>query len=146
MGRRAVIILTEPRNRPASLPEGVIAFDYAPFSVLFPRAAAVVHHGGIGTSGLAMQAGRPMLVVPFAHDQPDTAERLARLGIARTIPSRRYRPARVVAEPGRVLDDPGYSRRASEVGVQVRREDGVRFACDALERLLQAGRPADPGI
>jgi rhamnosyltransferase subunit B len=146
MGRRAVIILTEARNRPASLPDGVVAFDYAPFSALFPRAAAVVHHGGIGTSGLAMQAGRPMLVVPFAHDQPDTAERLARLGIARTIPSRRYRPDRVVAELGRILDDPGYSRRASEVAEHVRGEDGVRVACDALERLLQTGRPAYPGI
>ena len=61
-----------------------------PFSQLFPRAAAVVHAGGIGTTGLAMRAGRPMLVVPFAHDQPDNAERLRRLGVARTIPGPRY--------------------------------------------------------
>ena len=78
-----------------SLPEGIVAFDYAPFSELFPRAAAVVHAGGIGTTGLAMHAGRPMLVVPHAHDQPDNAHRLARLGIARVLWPRRYTPARV---------------------------------------------------
>ncbi|MFI5386512.1 MAG: glycosyltransferase [Fimbriimonadales bacterium] len=140
LGRRAVLILKDPRNRPASLPEGVVAFDYAPFAKLFPRAAVVVHHGGIGTTGLAMQAGRPMLIVPSAHDQPDNAERLTRLGIARTIPHARYAPARVLTELRRLLDDPAYSERASQVGRQIRQEDGVRFSCDALDELLQSGR------
>ncbi len=80
LGRRAVLILKDPRNRLPTLPEGVAAFDYAPFSELFPRAAAIVHHGGIGTTGLAMRSGRPMLVMPCAWDQPDNAERVARLG------------------------------------------------------------------
>jgi UDP:flavonoid glycosyltransferase YjiC (YdhE family) len=141
LGRRAVLILHEPRNRPRDLPEGVAAFDYAPFSELFPRAAAVVHHGGIGTTGLALRSGRPMLVMPCAWDQPDNAERAARLGVARTLARRRYTPARVAAELRRLLDDPSYSRRASEVGEQVRQEDGVRAACDALERLLVTACP-----
>jgi UDP:flavonoid glycosyltransferase YjiC (YdhE family) len=137
LGRRAVLILMNSRNRPPSLPEGVVAFDYAPFSELFPRAASVVHHGGIGTTGLAMRAGCPMLVMPCAWDQPDNAERAARLGIARAIPRRRYTPARVATELHRLLDDPAYARRASAVGAQVRQEDGVQVACDALTELLQ---------
>ncbi len=137
LGRRAVIIVGKSRrDRPASVPDGVAVFDYAPFSELFPRAAAVVHAGGIGTSGLAMRSGRPMLVVPHAHDQPENAQRLARLGIARTLSPRRYTPARVAAELTRLLDDPAFSRRAAEVGENVRQEDGVRAACDALEALL----------
>ena len=142
LGRRAVLILKDGRNRPATLPEGVVAFDYVPFSLLFPRASVVVHHGGVGTCGLAMQAGRPSLVVPYAHDQPDNAERLARMGIARTVTRRRYTPARVLSELRRLLDDPSYSQRASEVGWQIRQEDGVRLACDALEGLLRSGRSA----
>lgn len=138
LGRRAVLILMYPRNRPPSLPDGVVAFDYAPFSELFLRAAAVVHHGGIGTTGLAMRAGRPTLVMPCAWDQPDNAERAARLGIARTIPRHRYTPARVAAELHRLLDDPAYARRASALGAQVRQEDGVQVACDALSGLLPA--------
>jgi UDP:flavonoid glycosyltransferase YjiC (YdhE family) len=143
LGRRAVLILGKnPRNRLPSLPEGVVACEYAPFSELFPRAAVIVHPGGIGTTGLAMRSGRPMLVMPYAHDHPDNAERVTRLGIARTIPPRRYAPARVAAELRQLLDNPAYTRRAQEVGEQVRREDGVRAACDALEGLLQAARPA----
>ena len=55
LGRRAVLLVgKDPRNRPATLPDGIVAFDYAPFSELFPRAAAIVHQGGIGTTAQAM--------------------------------------------------------------------------------------------
>jgi UDP:flavonoid glycosyltransferase YjiC (YdhE family) len=137
LGRRAVLILKNSENRPAALPEGVVAFDYVRFSAIFPRAAAIVHHGGIGTTGLAMRAGRPMLVMPCAWDQPDHAARVARLGIARLISRRRYAPARVAAELRRLLDDPSYAERASQIGEQVRQENGVEAACDALELLLE---------
>jgi len=137
LGRRAVLMLKDARNRLPTLPDGVAEFDYAPFSELFPRAAVIVHHGGIGTTGLAMRSGRPMLVMPCAWDQPDHAERVTRLGIARTIPRNRYTPDRVAAELRELLDNPAYLQRASEVGEQVRKEDGVRAACDALEALLQ---------
>jgi rhamnosyltransferase subunit B len=142
LGRRAVLLVgKETCNRPASLPDGVVAFDYAPFSELFPRAAAVVHQGGIGTTAQAMRSGRPVLVIPYAFDQPDNAERATRLGIARTISRRRYSPARAAAELGHLLGNPAYSERASEVGEQIRREDGVRAACDALEELLRTSYP-----
>jgi UDP:flavonoid glycosyltransferase YjiC (YdhE family) len=138
LGRRAIIIIGKnARHRPASLPDGVIACDYAPFSELFPRAAVIVHAGGVGTTGLAMQSGRPTLVVPYAHDQPDNAERVARLGIARTVPAWHYTPNRAAAELRHLLDSPMYGQRASEVGRKIQQEDGVRAACDALERLLQ---------
>jgi len=138
LGRRAVLIAGQnPRNRPATLPSSMIACAYAPFSQLFPRAAVVVHHGGIGTTGLAMRSGRPMLVVPFAHDNPDNAERVTRLGIARTLPRGRCTAAGLASELSRLLDEPAYAQRASQVGAQIRQEDGVQVACDALEKLLQ---------
>jgi rhamnosyltransferase subunit B len=146
LGRRAVLILQDPRNRPSTLPEGVEAYDYAPFWKLFPRAAAIVHHGGIGTTGLAMRAGRPMLVMPCAWDQPDNAERAARLGISCTIARHRYTPGHLARELRRLLDDPAYARRAAEVGTQVRQEDGVRVACDTLGELLRAGRSVPEGV
>jgi UDP:flavonoid glycosyltransferase YjiC (YdhE family) len=87
-----------------------------------------------------------MLVMPYAHDQPDNAERVTRLGIARTIARQRYTPARAAAELRHLLDNPVYSHRASAVGEQVRQEDGVRAACDALTGLLPAARPAEVGL
>ena len=59
LGRRAVLLIgDDPRNRPSSLPNGIAAFNYAPFSALFPRAEAIVHQGGVGTTGQAMRSGR----------------------------------------------------------------------------------------
>jgi UDP:flavonoid glycosyltransferase YjiC (YdhE family) len=135
--RRAVIIVGKNAHRPAPLPDGVIACDYAPFSELFPRAAAIVHAGGIGTTALAMRSGRPMLVVPYAHDQFDNAARVERLGVARTITRRRFTPSRVAAELRQLLDDPMYTERTLKIGEPLRQEDGVRAACDALEALLE---------
>ena len=106
LGRRAVLIVgNNTEHRPASLPAGVVACAYAPFAELFPRAAAIVHAGGIGTTALAMRSGRPMLVMPCAHDQFDNAARVTRLGIARTISRRRYSPTRIAAELRQLLDD-----------------------------------------
>jgi UDP:flavonoid glycosyltransferase YjiC (YdhE family) len=77
-----------------------------------------------------------MLIMPCSWDQPDNAARVTRLGIARTIQPRRYTPDRVAAELHHLLDDPSYLHRASDVAAQMRGEDGVRAACDALEALF----------
>ncbi|HSF31110.1 MAG TPA: nucleotide disphospho-sugar-binding domain-containing protein [Candidatus Tectomicrobia bacterium] len=114
----------------------VVTASYAPFSELFPRAAAIVHHGGIGTTALALQAGRPMLVVPDSYAQPDTAARVTRLGVARTIPRQAYTGAAAAVELLRLLNDPGYAMRAAMAGHQVRAEDGVGAACNAIEERL----------
>lgn len=135
LGRRAVLILNDPRNRPPSLPDGVAAFDYAPFAQLFPRAAAIVHHGGIGTTGLAMRSGRPMLIMPCAWDQPDNADRASRLGISRTVPRHRYTSARAAFELRNLLENPAYAQRAKEVATLMRLENGVQTACSAIERI-----------
>jgi len=143
LGRRAVLLVgDDSRNRPPSLPDGVAVFDYAPFSALFPRAAAIIHQGGVGTTGQALRSGRPMLVMPYAFDQPDNADRVARLGVARIITRRRYSAGRAAGELRRLLGDPAYARRAEEVGRLVREEDGIGVACDALEALLLTSRPA----
>ena len=78
-----------------------------------------------------------MLVVPNAWDQPDNAERVVRLGIARTVSKRRFTPDRAAAELKQLFDNAAYSQRASDVGEQVRKEDGEAVACDALENLIR---------
>jgi UDP:flavonoid glycosyltransferase YjiC (YdhE family) len=132
LGRRAVLLAKDPRAVPSELPKGIVAVDYAPFSRLFPRAAALVHHGGIGTLGAAMRAGRPSLIMPCAWDQPDNADRATRLGIARTIARNRYDPRRAAAELRLLLEDPAYAQKASELAAKVCQEDGVSTACDAI--------------
>jgi UDP:flavonoid glycosyltransferase YjiC (YdhE family) len=134
--RRAVLVVKEPRNRPSKLPDGVITVDYAPFTQLFPRVAAIVHHGGIGTTGLAMHAGRPMLVVPHSWDQPDNADRVVRLGMARALWPRQYTPERAARELRKLLDNASYAERAARIAEMMRDEHGTTTACNALEKLL----------
>lgn len=142
LGTRAVMLVgSHPENRPdGPIPDGVLLEAFAPHAELFPRAAAIVHQGGAGTLHQGLRSGRPTLVVPFAHDQPDNAWRVERLDVSRTLRPRRYAARRVEAELRRLLEDGGYAARAEEVGRRVREEDGVRAACDAIEATLAAPR------
>ena len=80
-GVRAVLLVgTDARNVPQTQSASLCVARYAPYSKLFPRASLIVHQGGVGTTAQAMQAGRPMLVMPYSHDQPDNARRMRRLG------------------------------------------------------------------
>jgi rhamnosyltransferase subunit B len=135
---RAVLVVgTDPQNFQAEpLPAGALAVPYAPYGGLFPRARAIIHHGGIGTTAQALRAGHPMLVVPHAYDQPDNASRVVNLGVARTLFPRHYVATRVVTELQALLAEPTYARRAAEVGRMVQAEAGDQQACDALEAYL----------
>jgi UDP:flavonoid glycosyltransferase YjiC (YdhE family) len=116
------------------LPPTMIAVDRAPHSLLFPRASAVVQQCGIGTLAQSLRSGRPMLAVPYAHDQPDNAWRAAQLGITKTIYPRRYRGATVAGALRELLSNPSYADAAARVASEVRSESGAIGACDAIER------------
>jgi len=136
LGVRAVLLTGGfAANRPARVPDGVLLVDRAPHQLLFPRARAVVHQGGAGTTAQALRAGCPMLVVPHSHDQPDNAWRVARLGVARTLYPKRYTAARAASELQRLLDDPSYAARAREAAVIVAAERGAHAAADAIQEL-----------
>jgi MGT family glycosyltransferase len=141
LGARAVLLIGDARNMPKEpLPDGVVAFDYAPYGELLPRASVIVHQGGVGTTAQSLRAGKPMLVMPYNHDQPDNAARIARLGVGRTLTRNRYEGARVVAELKELLDNPRYAQRAAEIGVKIRSENGARVACEEIERQLSGVR------
>lgn len=137
-GLRAVLLVgMHDGHRPEIRRHGdVCVADWAPHSELFARASVVVHQGGAGTLHTALRAGRPMLVVPFAHDQGDNAVRAARLGVARLEFPTRYRRRQVAEHLRALVDQPGYSAHASDVGGRVRAEDGAIAACHALESLV----------
>jgi UDP:flavonoid glycosyltransferase YjiC (YdhE family) len=135
LGCRAVLLIGSNSFK-EPLPPGIVAFPYAPFSAILPRASVIVHQGGIGTGAQALAAGRPMLVVPFAFDQPDNAARLQRLGVARTIQRKHYTAQRAHSELQSLLTEPAYAATAAEVAHKIAQEDGVRTASDAIESHL----------
>ena len=140
LGRRAVLLAGDNAGELAHLnsPQ-VFVCPYAPHSLLFPRAAAIVHHGGIGTLAQALRSGRPQLIVPHFADQPDNAARAERLGVARVASPGRYRAATVSRDLGRLLGDGRYLARAQQAAASLAAEDGAargaRIVLDTLEQL-----------
>ena len=135
LGCRAVL-LVGANTVAGPLPAGTVACAYAPYSKILPRAACVVHQGGIGTCGQTLAAGRPMLVMPYGFDQPDNAARLRRLGVARTIGRKEYTARRAASELDRLLTDSDYSKKAAEAARVVAGEHAVKAACDAIEECV----------
>lgn len=137
LNRRAVLLIGN--NQPLeNLSSDVLAVNYAPYSQIFPRACAIVHQGGIGTTAQALRAGRPTLIMPYSHDQPDNAARVQRLGTSLTISREQYSAPQVAKALDELLKNPRYAAKATEIGGVIQVEDGVSVACDAIEKQLQA--------
>jgi rhamnosyltransferase subunit B len=129
LGLRAVMLVGPlPQNRPAVDPDRILLVESASHEQLFPRAACIVHQGGVGTTGQALRAGKPMIVVPHAHDQPDNAYRVERLGISRTMFPSAYKAAGVARALAALLVAPTAQARAAIVGSTVRGEGGAALA------------------
>lgn len=141
IGRRAVLLVAPGEE--AAVAQAVDAdamvhvAGYVPHSRVIPRAAAIVHHGGIGTVGQALRAGRPQLVVPFWGDQFDNAERLVRLGVARRLDHRRYTARLAEIGLAALLDpDKPYLDNAGVISPTVTLEDGATAAVRRIAELL----------
>ena len=118
LGRRAVFLVGKsPRRIPAaaSSDPNISISDYEPFSGLFPHAAVNVHQCGIGTTAQALASGRPQVMVPFAHDQPDNARRLVELGVGVSIPARRLNAVRLIDAIRAVTQTDSFAERAARL-------------------------------
>ncbi|MCC6242027.1 MAG: glycosyltransferase family 1 protein [Gemmatimonadaceae bacterium] len=146
VGRRAVFLAgADVTARLAhTLPPHMLMIEQAPHSLLFPRAALVVHQAGVGTLGTALRAGVPTLAVPFANDQPDNAYRIAALGTSVTMYPSQYRATAVADTLAAMLSDRGRAARAAAIGEQVRAEGGAEHACACLEAYLRSARSVRP--
>lgn len=112
--RRAIFATRKLDQLPADLPATILPVEYVPFSTLLPHAAAFVHHGGIGTLSQGFAAGVPQLIMAMAHDQPDNAWRLQRLGAGLGLTTRTFTPGRVHDALRRLLGEPGFTQAAQD--------------------------------
>jgi rhamnosyltransferase subunit B len=132
LGHRAIVLTPVRDQLPQPLPDGTAHFDYAPLAKVLPRSVALIFHGGIGTLAQAFAAGVPTVCLPMAHDQPDNAHRLERLGVGRAVPAQRATSNRVAAALAAVLDHSLTQKKCAEVAKQVHSESGIARAADAL--------------
>lgn len=135
-GARALVIGASPDAFLATLPADTLTVPFAPFSAVYPRCAAVIHHGGIGTTAQGLRAGVPALVAPWGVDQYFDGMQVTRLGAGHWLPRRRYTVARAADALTALLHEPAYRERTVAVADQIAREDGVAALCTGIERLL----------
>lgn len=133
LGLRALLIGTGMTGETDN--NDVLALPYVPYSHVFPKASVIIHQGGSGTTGEALRAGRPMLVVPYGWDQPDNAYRIERLGAGLHLPRSRYVET-ATAAVRRLLDNPRFSAISAELASHIQGEDAIGSACDAIHSLL----------
>lgn len=139
LGLRAVFLVGKTPHRvptEAATDPQILISSYEPFSHLFPRAAVIVHQCGVGTTAQALTSGRPQIMVPFAHDQPDNAQRVENLGCGVTISSGRLSVRRLTTALKEVLEQPTFAERASQVGTPLQADDFGRNLRGAIEEFL----------
>lgn len=136
LGCRAILLYGKFSDPPAGIGGEIAAFNYAPYSKVFPHAACVVHQGGVGTTGQALRAGVPQVIVPFANDQADNAARCRRAGYGEIIRRHEYNADTAAAALEKVLGDPNYKQRSFQASRIIAAERGTATACDAIEAVL----------
>jgi UDP:flavonoid glycosyltransferase YjiC (YdhE family) len=136
-GQRGIVLAGWAGMGEIDLPETIYKLDYAPFEWLFPRLAAVVHHGGAGTTGQGARSGVPSLVVPFGGDQFFWGRRISQLGVGPDpLPRKRLTAERLARAIQVATSDESMRERAAALGEKIRAEDGVRQAVSIAQRAL----------
>ena len=134
-GRRGLLLTQFPEQLPARLPETVRHFHYVPFSEVLPRAAAFVHHGGIGTIAQGLAAGVPQLVVPLAHDQPDNAVRVRKLGAGTLLLPKQYEVKTVLRSLEALLSSAAIRENCRQRSRDLSAGNAMDRTCDLIEAL-----------
>jgi UDP:flavonoid glycosyltransferase YjiC (YdhE family) len=144
LGRRGALVTRYAEQLPAPLAPGVQHFEYIPFSQILPRAAAFVHHGGIGTTAQAFAAGVPQFVTPFNHDQPDNAERVRRLGAGRLTWARSLTSRKMIRQLRTLLESRAVAGRCRELASRIDGPRAIGETCDLIEKFAtqRLGLPA----
>jgi UDP:flavonoid glycosyltransferase YjiC (YdhE family) len=135
LGKRALLVTRHRNALPAKLPDEIAYYDYLPFSAILPCAAAIVHHGGIGTAVQAMAAGIPQLVVPMAYDQPDHAARIERLGIGASLRPSQFRGKEAAHTLDQLLASREVKDRCATISGMIDFQRSLDTACLAIEHV-----------
>ncbi len=137
LGLRAILLIGWGGLRPGRTDENVLVMPEVPHPWLFPRVTAVIHHGGAGTTGTGLRAGRPTLIIPFVADQFFWGTRVHDLGVGSApIPEKRLTVKRLAAALERILHDEEMRNRAGELGDRIRAEDGVGEAVGIVKTIV----------
>jgi len=133
LGKRGILLTQHPEQLPADLPEGIEHFSYLPFSEVLPRALALVHHSGIGTTAQAMAAGIPQVIRPMAHNQPDTAARVEKLGIGATLSPKKFNASSLAEKLNTLITSQAVLDQCKTCAERIQPEQALNDTCTVIE-------------
>jgi UDP:flavonoid glycosyltransferase YjiC (YdhE family) len=134
--QRAILLSGWGGLQASDVPDSVFMIDAIPHAWLFPRMAAVVHHGGAGTTAAGLRAGVPSIIIPFFGDQPFWGQRVAELGVGpESIPRKKLTAERLAQAIQIAVSNQAMRQRAAELGERIQAEDGVGRAVDIVGSL-----------
>ena len=137
-GRRGILLTQHPEQLPKNLPDNIRHFNYLPFSKILPRAVALVHHGGIGTTAQAIAAGIPQVIRPMAHDQPDNAARVEKLGIGASLLPKKFNAVSLAKELNALIASPEVLDRCRSYSERMRQDDALERTCALIEDFMSS--------
>ncbi|MCX6957129.1 MAG: glycosyltransferase [Verrucomicrobiae bacterium] len=137
LGRRCLILTQHPEQLPSLNAKNEMLVSYVPLKKLLPHAAAIVHHGGIGTISQALVAALPQLIVPMSYDQPDNAFRLEKLGVSLTIPPKKYSLDRAARTLQKLLDSREIKSQCLHYSKKINFHQAEQQLCKAIEKLSE---------
>lgn len=137
-GQRGLIASGWGGLRAGDLPETVRMIESAPHDWLFERVAAVVHHGGAGTTAAGLRAGKPTVICPFIADQPFWGRVVHELGVGpKPIPQKKLTVENLASAIAAAVSDPGMAERAATLSTSIRSEDGIARAVDVIGQAIR---------
>jgi UDP:flavonoid glycosyltransferase YjiC (YdhE family) len=134
-GQRGVLLTGWGGIARLSVPPNVFFVDNVPHAWLFPRMAAIVHHGGAGTTAAGLRSEVPSIIPAFAGDQVAWADRVVKLGVSPRVPGIKQLTAEKLAQAiNTAVNDSALRARAAALGEKIRAENGVARAIEVIER------------
>lgn len=135
-GQRAILSSGWSGMHKGDLPDSVYMLDSIPHTWLFPHTAAVVHHGGAGTTAAGFRAGVPSIIIPFFADQPFWGRRAQALGVGTApIPRKQLTAEKLAHAIQQAISDQPMRERAAQLGAKVRADDGAENAAKLISAI-----------
>jgi UDP:flavonoid glycosyltransferase YjiC (YdhE family) len=146
LNRRTLLLSRKGDQVPRSLPSNVTHFPFAPLSKILPRCAALVHHGGIGTTAAGFAGGVPQLIMPMSHDQPNNAYWVRQRGVGQALLPRKFTGKRVAKILGELLGSADVKARCADFAARCRAQNAIAETVDLIESAAGAKRASEVAV
>ena len=131
--KRPCLLVGKELSKYTDIENNIIAVDFAPYGWVFPRSAAIIHHGGLNTTAESLRAAVPSLIIPHGYDQFDNAIRAEQMGVSKNVRLGKVGTDKFTTTLGEILDDTVMHEKAKEISKQICAEpEGANTAAEVI--------------